>query len=129
MAELSNPKVQKILKSKSFAHLATVAANGEPQSSPMWFLWDGEHIKFTHTTYRQKFQNIEHDPRVAISITDGDNPYIYAEFRGVIERIEDDPKGDFYKVLAEHYGVPGRDPGPSRVILYVKIQRVVGQGL
>ena len=35
MAELSNPKVQKILQSKAFAHLATIKANGEPQSSPM----------------------------------------------------------------------------------------------
>ena len=129
MAELSNPKVQKILHSKAFAHLATVAPNGEPQSSPMWFLWDGEYIKFTHTTYRQKFQNIERDPRVAISITDVDDPYIYAEFRGVVDHIEDDPNGDFYKVLAEHYAVPRRDGGPSRVILYVKIQRVVGQRL
>jgi len=127
MAELNNPKVQKILKSKAFAHLATLGANGEPQSSPMWFLWDGEYIKFTHTKNRKKYQNIQRDPRVSISITDGDDPYTYAEFRGVVERIEDDPNGAFFDTLAEHYGASIRYPGDPRVILYVKVQRVVGQ--
>lgn len=129
MADLSNPKIQNILQSKQFAHLATIGAKGEPQSSPMWFLWDGEHIKFTHTSVRQKYQNIKRDPRVAISITDGDNPYIYAEFRGVVEKIEEDPTGAFYNELSDHYQSSSRYRGDPRVILYVKIEHVAGQGL
>ncbi len=108
MADLNNPKVQKLLQSKGFAHLATIGPDGGPQSSPMWFLWDGEYIKFTHTTNRKKYQNIRRDPRVAISITDVDNPYIYAEFRGIVERIEEDPTGAFYDTLAKHYDAPWR---------------------
>lgn len=129
MADLTNPKVQKILKSKAFAHLATVTSNGEPQSSPMWFLWDGEHIKFTHTTNRKKYENIKHDPHVAVSITDPDDPYTYAEFRGVVEKIEKDPDGAFYDTLAHHYAAPWSYPGDPRVVLFMKIQHVVGQNL
>lgn len=129
MADLNSPKVQKILHSKAFAHLATIGPKGEPQSSTMWFLWDGEYIKFTHTTERQKYRNIKRDPRVAISIADEDDPYIQAEFRGVVEKIEEDPKGDFYNELAVHYGSSGRWRGDPRVIFYVKINRVVGQNL
>ena len=129
MVDVNHPKVQKILHSKTFAHLATTGPKGEPQSSPMWFLWDGKHIKFTHTTERQKYRNIQHDPRVAISIVDSDNPYIYAEFRGVVERIEQDPQGAFYNTLAEHYQSPLRYRGDPRVILYVRIDHIVGQGL
>lgn len=127
MTDLNNPKVQKILQSKAFAHLATLGSKGEPQSSPMWFLWDGEYIKFTHTTNRKKYQNIKRDPRVSISITDSDDPYTYAEFRGVVERIEEDPNGVFFDTLAQHYGASLRYSGDPRVILYVKVQRVVGQ--
>ena len=129
MADLNNPKVQKILHSKQFAHLATIGPDGSPQSSPMWFLWDGEYIKFTHTTTRQKYRNIRRDPRVAVSITDADDPYTYAEFRGVVERIEEDPGGKFYDTLAKHYGVPWGYRGDQRVILYMKIQHVAGQNL
>ncbi|HEY0756845.1 MAG TPA: PPOX class F420-dependent oxidoreductase [Ktedonobacteraceae bacterium] len=129
MADLNNPKVQNILHAKALVHLATIGPQGEPQSSPMWFLWDGEYIKFTHTTERQKYQNIQRDPRVAISATDLADPYIHAEFRGVVERIEEDPTGAFYDTLAEHYASPSRYRGDPRVILYVKVQRVLGQNL
>ncbi len=69
------------------------------------------------------------DPRVAVSITDGDDPYTCAEFRGIVERIEEDPTGAFYDTLAKHYGVPWRYRGDPRVILYMKIQHVAGQNL
>jgi PPOX class probable F420-dependent enzyme len=126
MADLNNPKVQKILHSKAFAHLATVGAKGEPHSSVMWFLWDGEHIKFTHTTERQKYQNLKRDPRVAISIIDPDDPYVYAEFRGVVDNIEEDPTGALFNTLAEKYGSSSRYRGDPRVILNVKVDRVLG---
>ncbi|BCL77778.1 putative pyridoxamine 5'-phosphate oxidase [Ktedonobacteria bacterium brp13] len=126
MADLNDAEIQKILHSKAFAHLATIGSDGAPQSSPMWFLWDGQHIKFTHTTQRQKYRNIKRDPRVAISMTDMDDPYRHAEFRGVVERIEDDPTGAFYNKLAEHYESSLRYTGDPRVIFYVKVQRVIG---
>ncbi len=129
MADLSNPKVQKILNSTSFAHLATLGPSGEPQSSVMWFEWDGEHIKFTHTTQRQKYRNIKRDPRVAISIEDPDDPYTFAEFRGVVDRIEEDPTGAYYNHLSDRYHSSSRYRGDPRVILYVKVNHVAGQNL
>ena len=129
MADINNPKVQKILQSKALAYLGTIGSNGEPQTSPMWFLWDGEYIKFTHTTTRKKYQNIKRDPRVSVAIADVDDPYVYAEFRGRVERIEEDPAGAFYNTLAEHYGVSWRYSGDPRVVLYVKFAHVVGQNL
>ncbi|HEX6556008.1 MAG TPA: PPOX class F420-dependent oxidoreductase [Ktedonobacteraceae bacterium] len=129
MAELNNPKVQKILHSKAVAHLATIGPDGAPQSSPMYFLWDGEYLKFTHTTTRQKYQNIQRDPRVAVSITDVDDPYTYAEFRGRVERIEADPAGAFFDTLAKHYGAPWGYPGDPRVIFYMRIEHIAGQKL
>jgi PPOX class probable F420-dependent enzyme len=129
MADLNNTKVQKILHSKAVAHLATIGPDGAPQSSPMYFLWDGEYLKFTHTTTRKKYQNIQRDPRVAVSITDVDDPYTYAEFRGRVERIEADPTGAFFDTLAKHYGAPWGYPGDPRVILYMRIEHIAGQKL
>jgi len=58
-----------------------------------------------------------------------EEPYIYAEFRGVVERIEEDPNGTFFNTLAERYDTPMRNPGDPRVIFSVKIQHIVGQNL
>ena len=94
-----------LLERPTFAHLATVAPDGSPHSSVMWFVWDGEVLRFTHTTTRQKFKNIAHEPRVAISIADPDDPYRSLEVRGVVEKTEpDDEVASFYQSLQKRYG-------------------------
>jgi PPOX class probable F420-dependent enzyme len=87
-----------------FAHLATVRPDGSPQSNVMWFVWDGERIRMTHTKSRQKFANMSAEPRVSLSIADPDNPYRSLEVRGVVDVIEDDDeKASFYRSLQERY--------------------------
>lgn len=104
-----------------FAHLATVRPDGSPQSSVMWFDWDGEVLRFTHTSTRQKYRNIKHEPRVALSIVDPANPYRYIEVRGqVTSVVPDDEHASFYRGLQERYGniYPIPD-APVRVVITV----------
>jgi PPOX class probable F420-dependent enzyme len=104
-------------------HLATVRPDGAPSVTPMWFSWDGDVLRFTHTTRRAKLRNIEHDPHVAMSVVDPDDPYRYLQARGLVENIAADPTGAFYVELATRYGQ--EDPAPpadsaDRVILSVR---------
>jgi PPOX class probable F420-dependent enzyme len=94
-----------LLEKPTFAHLATVRPDGAPQSSVMWFVWDGQRLRFTHTRTRQKFKNIAHERRVTVSIRDEANPYRFLEVRGEVESIETDPTATFYKALQRRYGV------------------------
>ena len=93
-----------LLERPLFAHLATVRPDGAPQSNVMWFEWNGQDVRFTHTTTRQKYRNFEHEPRVAFSVLDPDNPYRFIEVRGDVATIEADPGGTFYGRLQERYG-------------------------
>src|SRR4051794_24449657 len=79
-----------ILEKRSFAHVATVGSDGAPQVSVVWFDWDGTRLSFSTIRGRQKFRNLERDPRIAMTITDPDDPYRYVELRGRVS-IEDDP--------------------------------------
>ena len=94
-----------LLERALFAHLATVRPDGAPQSSVMWFAWDGSRIRLTHTRTRQKFANLAHEPRVALSIADPDDQYRFLEIRGTVEKIEDDPNAEFYRSLQRRYGM------------------------
>ncbi|MBC3842956.1 PPOX class F420-dependent oxidoreductase [Streptacidiphilus sp. 4-A2] len=94
-----------LLERPLFAHLATIRPDGRPQVNPMWVRWDGEHLFFTNTTIRQKYRNITANPEVACSINDPEKPYRYLEIRGVVERIDPDPSGEFFIALAERYGL------------------------
>jgi PPOX class probable F420-dependent enzyme len=113
-----------------FAHLATVRPDGAPQSSVMWFAWDGERLRMTHTKTRQKFRNFAHEPRVALSITDPDDPYRYVEVRGVVESIaDDDDVASFYQSLQERYSRPlGIKDAHVRVIVTIRPESFVAHG-
>ena len=88
----------------------------------MWFAWDGEVLRFTHTTKRQKYRNIAANPNVAMSISDPENPYRYLEVRGVVEEIVPDPTGAFYLELNDRYDGPltAAADKADRVILVVR---------
>jgi nitroimidazol reductase NimA-like FMN-containing flavoprotein (pyridoxamine 5'-phosphate oxidase superfamily) len=63
-----------ILESKAVAHLATVGPDGAPQSTPVWFDWDGERLILNTNKWRKKYRNIVRNPRVAVSIANPDKP-------------------------------------------------------
>jgi PPOX class probable F420-dependent enzyme len=115
-----------LLERALFAHLATVRPDGAPQSSVMWFDWDGSRLRLTHTRIRQKFANLEHEPRVALSIVDPDDQYRFLEIRGSVESIEEDRDVMFYRSLQRRYGMdyPILD-ADVRVIITIRPHRYV----
>jgi PPOX class probable F420-dependent enzyme len=116
-----------LLERPLFAHLATVRPDGAPQSSVMWFVWDGARIRMTHTKTRQKFRNFAAEPRVALSIADPDDQYRFLEVRGVVEKIEDDDaEASFYKSLQHRYGMSYPIPdAPERVVVTIRPESFV----
>ena len=120
-----------LLETTALAHIATIGPDGAPQSTPVWFDWDGEHLLFSQTTDRQKYRNLKRDPRIAISIVDPANPYRYLEIRGVVTKIEEDPERAFINSMAKKY--MGQDvypyrPEDKRVVVYVQPQHTTHMG-
>ena len=73
-----------LLERPLFAHLATIRPDGSPQSSVMWFSWDGQLARFSHTSNRQKYRNLLADGRVSFHVQDPDNAYRTLEVRGQV---------------------------------------------
>ena len=121
-----------ILEKKGFAHVATIGPDGEPHSSPVWYDWDGEHFLFSQTKTRQKYRYVQRDPRVAVSITDPDNPYRYLEIRGTVEGIDDDEGNAFINAMAKKYidqdVYPWPQPGDERVVVKVRPDHTTSMG-
>src|ERR1700729_657328 len=115
-----------LLERPTFAHLATIRPDGAPQSSVMWFAWDGSRIRLPHTRPRQKFANLAREPRVALSIADPDDQYRFLEIRGTAEEIKDDQEAEFYRSLQRRYGMdyPVTD-ADVRVVITIRPDRFV----
>jgi PPOX class probable F420-dependent enzyme len=121
-----------LLESQALAHVATVGPNGEPQTNPVWFDWDGRYVKFSQTKTRQKYRNLQREPRIALSIVDPNNPYRYLEIRGRVERIEEDPDRAFINKMAKKYigqdVYPWHRPGDERIVVHVKPEHTTQMG-
>jgi len=104
------------------AHLGTVRPDGSPQVNPMYFLWDGTYLRFTHTSTRQKYRNVQADPRVSVCIEDPDQRPRFIELRGRVERMEPDPDAAFFAELAKRYSMGHVSPpdAPVRVVMCVR---------
>lgn len=122
-------RYEALLAKTAVAHIATIGPNGEPQSSPVWFGWDGETLAFSHTKARQKYRNLVKDSRIAVSIADPDHQESYLEIRGTVT-IEDDPDRRYINAMSMRYG--GHPfpliPGEERVIIRVHPTHVTYQG-
>lgn len=64
-------RVERRLREEPLAWLTTVRANGTPEPSPIWFLWDGATMLIYSQPNQQKLRNISRNPHVAFNF-DGD---------------------------------------------------------
>jgi PPOX class probable F420-dependent enzyme len=122
-----------LLASTALAHVATIGPDGAPQSSPVWFDWDGEFLRFAQVTgYRQKVRNLRREPRVALSIVDPANAYRYLEVRGRVERIEPDPEWAFINAMAKKYlgqdRYPFGKPGDEWIVVVIRPEQTTQMG-
>jgi PPOX class probable F420-dependent enzyme len=112
-----------LLSRPVYAHLATVRPDGAPLVNPMWFLWDEAQgvIKLTHTKRRSNYRFVQSEPRVALEISDPNDPLRYLQIRGVVEAIDDDPTGAFYEILQKRYSGTGEvSDREYRVVITVR---------
>ena len=133
MSDVIPEQYADLLASTALAHVATIGPDGAPQSSPVWFDWDGTHLRFAQVTgYRQKLRNLQREPRVALSIVDPANAYRYLEVRGTVERIEPDPDWAFINAMAKKYlgqdRYPFGKPGDEWVVVVIRPEQTTQMG-
>lgn len=121
-----------IIDKRTFAHLATIMPDGSPQVSPIWIDRDGDHLIINSADGRLKDKNMRRDPRVAISMTDPDNPYRAIMLRGKIIDITTEGADDHADKLSQKYlnkaKYPFRAPGEVRVLYRMEITKVSTMG-
>jgi PPOX class probable F420-dependent enzyme len=126
-------QVIQLIKGKNFAHFSTLMDDGSPQVTPTWIDLDedGSSILISTVEGRIKHKNVSRDPRVAISISDENNPYNMVLIRGrVIEQTKVGAVEHTDRLAKKYLGVdkyPFPTPFEKRIILKVKPERVFHQ--
>lgn len=125
-----NPDVRRYLDDTAVAHLATVLPDGSPHSVPLWVGTRGDQIVFLTGPGSRKARNLRRDPRVALSLTPADNPFLPVVVRGrVVEWLEGDAAWEVVDEIAQKYTGGPYPRGDERVVAVVEPERqTVGIG-
>ena len=120
-----------LVDGKNFAYVATVDASGAPQVTPVWIEYDGTHVCFNTEEKRAKTKHLRNDPRVAICVTNAENPYHYLEIRGTVTEITAEGGNEMIERLSQQYfgkPYPVHQPTDVRVVVKVLPEKVLGMG-
>ena len=122
-----------LAQGKNFAALTTILPSGHPQTQIMWVGADDEHVLINTEAGRQKFRNVEADPRVTVTVFNNDNPYQYVEARGTVVGTVggDEARAHIDELSQKYMGAPYGNPiGPEgRVILKIEVERLHKNGI
>jgi PPOX class probable F420-dependent enzyme len=109
------------------AMLATLGPDGRPQVSAVWFLADGDTVRLSLNTARQKTKNLLARPAATLFVLDTANPARYLEMRGDATVEADDDYSFADKVGAKYGGLDLRtidQPGDRRVVVTIEPARI-----
>jgi len=79
------------LKEEKVAWMTTVRSDGQPQTVPVWLLWDDEEILIYSQPNRQKLRNITRNPRVGLDLNSNEQGNDVVRLEGTASIDEDAP--------------------------------------
>jgi PPOX class probable F420-dependent enzyme len=104
------------LRSEPIVWLTTVRADGQAQSTPVWFLWDGDSFLLYSQPGAQKVRNLAAHPKVSLHLNDDGTGGDVVTFEGAASLEPDNPRADRVEGYLAKYQAAiealGYEPGP-----------------
>ena len=101
--------VTALLRRANPAVMATVRPDGAPVSVATWYLWDDEpgpggqgRVLLNLDAGRARLEHLRKDPRVSLTVLDGEQWYRHISLRGSVT-LQDDPDLNDIDRLSVHY--------------------------
>jgi PPOX class probable F420-dependent enzyme len=131
-----HPAIRTLIESGCHAHLVTLNPDGSPQVTLVWVGLDGDEVVAAHLPRNRKVQNIERDPRVALSLEARSKSAMglteYAVLYGEAY-IQEGGAPELLQKLAYVYIGPGvkfppMDNPPPGYVTRIRVTRIEGVG-
>jgi PPOX class probable F420-dependent enzyme len=118
------PDIDEFLRRPQPAVVASVRPDGSPHTVATWYAWDGDRVLLNMDESRLRLQFMRDNPRVALTVLDGEGWYRHVSISGRIVSIDEDEGLRDIDRLALHYtGEPFRTRDRRRFSAWVEIER------
>jgi hypothetical protein len=100
------------------------AGNGVLPASRVWVGLEGENILICTSDAIWKAKDMRRDPRVALSVTDLENPYRMAAIQGRVVEVRPDEGCRYMDPISHKYtGAPFPSRGADRVCFVIAVEK------
>jgi PPOX class probable F420-dependent enzyme len=77
--------------------------DGQPVSVATWYLYENDRILVNLAAVRKRLKYLEADPRVSLTVLDGDSWYSHVSVQGHVVSLEQDPDMSVIDRVSQHY--------------------------
>lgn len=122
-----HPMTKELAEGKNYAAVSTLLPSGRIQTQVLWVGLEEGRLVINTETHRQRYQNLRDDPRITVLIRDEDDPYRYAEVRGVADRfdVNDRAREQIDELAQKYFGTdyPADNIKSERVLVFITPER------
>jgi PPOX class probable F420-dependent enzyme len=123
------PEAHEMLRRANPAVMATLRSDGTPVSTPTWYLWEDGRALISLDESRVRLKHLRRDPRVTLTVLDGDDWYTHVTLVGrVTELTGDEGLRDIDRIATHYTGGPYPDRVRPRVSAWIEVERWHGWG-
>jgi PPOX class probable F420-dependent enzyme len=104
--------------------MATVGPGGHPVSVATWYVWENDRALVNLDEGRKRLKHLTNDPRVSLTVLDGEDWYSHVSIQGRVVDIHDDTELVDIDRIAQHYtGKSFRNRHRGRVSVWIQPER------
>jgi PPOX class probable F420-dependent enzyme len=117
-----------LFEEPNIVQVGTIGKDGAPHITPAWADLEDDKIVLNSAEGRVWPANLRRDPRVTISVSPADNPYVHTQIRGrMVEDTHQDADAVIDRLAKKYLGVdeyPYRRADEQRVTIRVEPEKI-----
>jgi PPOX class probable F420-dependent enzyme len=115
--------LQAVLAKPNPAVIGTVQPDGAPNTVATWYLWEDGRALVNMDENRRRLDNLRQNPRVSLTVLDGDSWYRHISLRGRITLHDDTDLKDIDRLSQHYMGSPYGQRDRGRVSGWIEVER------
>ena len=131
MAQLTDKQRQFIADNPYVATATTLRDDGSPHNTIVWIDAENGTISFNTAVGRAKERHLRNDPRVAVTVVDPQNTYLWVSITGRAELTTEGADEQIDKLAKKYLGqdkYPWRSPDETRISVKITPEKVDSAG-